>query len=319
MTAEKQSSQLRQNLITMGYKEQDANCVVNAGITEIDIAIDFLSTASASSSTSRQPVPSSDATSRGQSKARDSLDRNDFHRNQPSIPAATAQLVDGSDDNLRRALLLSQKEQEERDTPEALKRSKEQNSAHTDQDPDLRLAIEESLKDNPSCGQNDCNVSWQSNPVSDIQQRIRSDPNQPVGLRNIGNTCYLNSLLQVYYHLPEFRKAIMKFRPPEQSAQISIAPPDTLSNLKPFADVPADGASCELSRKDRLEPELAESQPDQSFPAQPNGGEFKNPPEGISGMSYNYTENEDTTSPIQHAVQFVIKLQKLFASMALGI
>lgn len=34
-------------------------------------------------------------------------------------------------------------------------------------------------------------------------QRLRED-NQPAGLRNIGNTCYFNSLLQVYYSIPEF-------------------------------------------------------------------------------------------------------------------
>jgi len=41
-------------------------------------------------------------------------------------------------------------------------------------------------------------------------QRLRDD-DLPCGLRNIGNTCYFNSLLQVYYNMPKFVRAIMQF------------------------------------------------------------------------------------------------------------
>lgn len=41
----------------------------------------------------------------------------------------------------------------------------------------------------------------------------------PVGLRNVGNTCYFNSLLQIYYSLPHFVEKILKF--PEQVEPIS--------------------------------------------------------------------------------------------------
>ena len=43
------------------------------------------------------------------------------------------------------------------------------------------------------------------------EQRKR-DPNVPVGLKNIGNTCYFNSILQVYFNLPDFVKAILEFK-----------------------------------------------------------------------------------------------------------
>lgn len=33
----------------------------------------------------------------------------------------------------------------------------------------------------------------------------------PCGLKNIGNTCYFNSLLQVYYNLPRFGREVLEF------------------------------------------------------------------------------------------------------------
>jgi ubiquitin carboxyl-terminal hydrolase 25/28 len=42
-------------------------------------------------------------------------------------------------------------------------------------------------------------------------QRLR-EKNQPVGLRNIGNTCYFNSLIFIYYSMPEFVKQILNFQ-----------------------------------------------------------------------------------------------------------
>lgn len=319
MTAEQQSTQLYRELAALGYKGEAIDRVFKAGITNLDDALDLLNPTPASSSSSKQPMPISDTSSRGISRARDSLDRNDLHRATSSLSAAPGQLADESDMNLQRALLLSQKEQEERDTAEAMKRSKEQTSAPPDQDSELMRAIEESLKDNQPYRKSDHNVSWQSHAYPDVEQRIRKDLDQPVGLRNIGNTCYLNSLLQVYYHLPEFRRAIMAFRPPVELIQKTAVQPQTPSTQQAPVKMPVDDVSSELSPEERLERKLAESQPDQSFAMQPNGGEFKNPPEGNSGMSYNYAKDEDVSSPVQHAVLFVVELQKLFATMALGI
>ena len=47
-------------------------------------------------------------------------------------------------------------------------------------------------------------------PIARVDQRLR-ELNQPTGLRNIGNTCYFNSLLQVYYSLPRFVTSILSF------------------------------------------------------------------------------------------------------------
>lgn len=42
------------------------------------------------------------------------------------------------------------------------------------------------------------------------EQRKREE-GIPCGLKNIGNTCYFNSILQVYYNIPDFVKAILQF------------------------------------------------------------------------------------------------------------
>lgn len=39
----------------------------------------------------------------------------------------------------------------------------------------------------------------------------KGQPDQPVGLANIGNTCYLNSLLQYYYTVKAVREVVMNF------------------------------------------------------------------------------------------------------------
>lgn len=36
-----------------------------------------------------------------------------------------------------------------------------------------------------------------------------------MGLQNIGNTCYVNSLVQMYFHLPEFRREVLSIVEPE--------------------------------------------------------------------------------------------------------
>lgn len=45
-------------------------------------------------------------------------------------------------------------------------------------------------------------------PNADVQADM-AKPDQPVGLENIGNTCYLNSLLQYFYTIRPVREVIM--------------------------------------------------------------------------------------------------------------
>jgi len=48
------------------------------------------------------------------------------------------------------------------------------------------------------------------NPDADVRA-TRTTSDEPVGLENIGNTCYLNSLLQFYYTIKPVRDVVMNF------------------------------------------------------------------------------------------------------------
>lgn len=49
-------------------------------------------------------------------------------------------------------------------------------------------------------------------------ERARA-PGVPCGLMNIGNTCYVNSLLQTLFHIQAFRDEILKFRSPDEKKE----------------------------------------------------------------------------------------------------
>jgi ubiquitin C-terminal hydrolase len=53
-------------------------------------------------------------------------------------------------------------------------------------------------------------------------QRLR-EKDLPAGLRNIGSTCYFNSLLQVYYSMPHFVETILEFSDGDIAAAQDIA------------------------------------------------------------------------------------------------
>lgn len=72
----------------------------------------------------------------------------------------------------------------------------------------MEADIQQAIKNSQQPGQGKGHDQNYEPPVT---ERIRLDPSLPVGLRNIGNTCYFNSLLQIYYSMPWFVEAILKF------------------------------------------------------------------------------------------------------------
>jgi Ubiquitin carboxyl-terminal hydrolase len=159
-------------------------------------------------------------------------------------------------------------------------------------DADLARAIEQSLRDsapNPT-------VAWTvAADDDDPRERLRQPlDSSPVGLRNIGNTCYLNSLLQVYYNLASFRRTILAYEPSEEIAAALLE-----RNQRQIA-----GASS----TDAIDVIATSRQP--------------SPPPGASSTAHaNGTASDTDQSPSTAdlcSVEFVIELQRLFAKMSLG-
>lgn len=44
----------------------------------------------------------------------------------------------------------------------------------------------------------------------DVPRRLET----PAGLRNVGNTCYINCIVQTYFHLPSLRSEVLALPPP---------------------------------------------------------------------------------------------------------
>eukprot|EP01122_Echinamoeba_exundans_P013317 TRINITY_DN5797_c0_g1_i1.p1 TRINITY_DN5797_c0_g1~~TRINITY_DN5797_c0_g1_i1.p1 ORF type:complete len:1044 (-),score=252.43 TRINITY_DN5797_c0_g1_i1:14-3145(-) len=74
--------------------------------------------------------------------------------------------------------------------------------------------------------------------VSNDPVARQRDPKLPVGLKNVGNTCYLNSLLQTYFMMPQLRKRVLsldlKSPSPKPSNDPNPASPPGKDDTTPF-------------------------------------------------------------------------------------
>eukprot|EP00743_Colponemidia_sp_Colp-15_P007033 GILK01007589.1.p1 GENE.GILK01007589.1~~GILK01007589.1.p1 ORF type:complete len:990 (-),score=185.29 GILK01007589.1:398-3367(-) len=93
------------------------------------------------------------------------------------------------------------------------------------EDEEVSKAIEASMMDQTSQG-----IDMHTfEPLNPHERKRVSD--LPVGLKNVGNTCYVNSLFQTYFKLPHIRHAVLSFRAPSDEKlkeEVSAAQDDEL-------------------------------------------------------------------------------------------
>lgn len=100
------------------------------------------------------------------------------------------------------------------------------------EDPNIQKAIQESLMTN-----NATNFAYEPLQPKDRQR----EEGVPVGLKNVGNTCYFNSLIQTYFNIPQFVELIMKYESSHPN-----------QNDNPAAPVSKDGADKKSSEFDLI-------------------------------------------------------------------
>lgn len=348
MTMEQQRSDLKEALTEMGYEDADVESAIAAGVESVWQAVEYIRSLQlppedtpmnfpalsnpkvTASSTSSHPSQNTGTQFR---TARDSLDGlHGARQNTISPNPQTSNYAIKKASEMEQVMEISRKEQDERDLAEAMelsKRAEQSARQNTSDDPQMLRALEESLKDGPHLQVQDRSVTWQRQGYGDGMENLRT-ADEPVGLRNIGNTCYLNSLLQVYYHLPDFRRAILSFRPPEDfesksEQDISYSPGQPRFQQPVLNEQPLD----DRNDHERIERVIEASQLKQSFEdfatdepprvsEPPQDDQQQGPDENQQELAAEDTKEDWQYSEVTSAVHFVAELQKLFAAMALS-
>jgi hypothetical protein len=98
-------------------------------------------------------------------------------------------------------------------------------------DTELQRAIEASLEEERKARQRfELSLFRPSEASLDPNTVVRVSPMEPIGLCNVGNTCYLNSLLQVYYHTPSFVRRVFSWR--EDRVDTEKTPPKAIDVVR---------------------------------------------------------------------------------------
>ncbi|XP_072049413.1 LOW QUALITY PROTEIN: ubiquitin carboxyl-terminal hydrolase 25-like [Amphiura filiformis] len=110
---------------------------------------------------------------------------------------------------------LTQERDEKEDIQRAIALSLQENTQTSigvsAEEQDISRALEQSIADNSVAGIRGANT-WFVDPRNPYDRQRENG--WPVGLKNVGNTCWFSAVIQSLFHLPAFRQLVLGFVPP---------------------------------------------------------------------------------------------------------
>ncbi|XP_070551916.1 ubiquitin carboxyl-terminal hydrolase 25-like isoform X2 [Ptychodera flava] len=93
---------------------------------------------------------------------------------------------------------------------------------------DISRALEESLAETKHGAKRKRGEGWFTDPLNPHERR--RDNGWPVGLKNVGNTCWFSAVIQSLFHLPVFRQLVLMFRAPQPDVKNASTAENTIES-----------------------------------------------------------------------------------------